>query len=200
MKRTVFAAAAALLTLGCAHADDAAQEIEKKVELKVVVAGDGDAPSEVHWVSNDLELDDLAVGESRTITGESGTEVTVTRTDGGMEFDIGGEKVVVPDMGAHGTRMAFVDLEGDHDVDVEVMGVDGEEIDVRVIGGGAHVMQAHGSDGVTIISSEPLDDSVKESIRSVLISAGRDDEVVFIDGSEDGKQVKIVKKRVKRTL
>ena len=72
----------------------------------------------------------------------------------------------------------------------------GESVDVRVIGGGMHVMEGHATDGVTIISGEPLDDSVKESIRSVLISAGHDDEVQFIDGSGDGEHVRVIKKRI----
>lgn len=195
MKLIKLAALATIMVCGAAFAD----EVEKKVELKVVVAGDGagDA-SEIHWVSRDADLDDLEVGETRTLTGESGQEVTVTRTEDGMQFKVAGETIVVPDVGAHGTHMAFIGADGEHEeVDVEVIGMDGEEVDVRVIGGGAHMMRAHHPDGVTIISAEPLDESVKESIRSVLISAGHEDEVVFIDGSEGGgRHVKVIKKRI----
>ena len=110
-----------------------------------------------------------------------------------------GDTVVVPDMGAHGTHMAFVNADGDPgDIDVRVMKMDGvhENIDIEVMGDGAHMMQAHHPDGVTIISATPLDDSVKESIRSVLISAGNNEEVTFIDGSGDGKQVHVIKKHI----
>ena len=196
MKLMKLTALAMLLAFGVVMA----QEVEQKIELKIMVSDDGSGDdNEIHWVSDDLDLDDLAIGESKTITGESGREVTVTRTDDGMQFDIEGETVVVPDMGAHGTHMAFVSADGDPgDIDVRVMKMDGvhEDIDIEVMGDGAHMMQAHHPDGVTIISATPLDDSVKESIRSVLISAGNNEEVTFIDGSGDGKQVHVIKKHI----
>jgi hypothetical protein len=196
MKLMKLTALAMLLAFGVVMA----QEVEQKIELKIMVSDDGSGDdNEIHWVSDDLDLDDLAIGESKTITGESGREVTVTRTDDGMQFDIEGETVVVPDMGAHGTHMAFVSADGDPgDIDVRVMKMDGvhEDIDIEVMGDGAHMMQAHHPDGVTIISGTPLDDSVKESIRSVLISAGNNEEVTFIDGSGDGKQVHVIKKHI----
>ena len=130
MKLMKLAALAVLIVFGAAMA----QEVEKKVELKVMVAGD--EASEVHWVSDDMgfELDDLAIGETRTIAGDSGRDVTVTRTEAGMQFNIDGETVVVPDIGAHEAHMAFIDVDDVHtDMD----------IDVEVIGEGAHVMSAH---------------------------------------------------------
>jgi len=176
MKLLTLAALAALMTFGTAMA----QEVEKKMEIKVVVSGDGpDEASAVRWVSDDV--DDLAVGESRTIENESGKTVTITRAEEGLNFDVDGKTVMVPDMGEHGTHMAFV---GD--------GTMQEDIDVQVTGD-AHVMRAHHPEGVTIISGTPLDESVRESIRSVLISAGSNEEVTFIDGSEDGNHV-VVKK------
>ena len=56
-----------------------------------------------------------------------------------------------------------------------------------------HVMTAHHPEGVTIVSGQPLDQSVKDSIRSVLISAGNNEAVTFIDGSEDGRRVMVKK-------
>ena len=88
---------------------------------------------------------------------------------------------MMPDMGAHGTHMAFIGGGGLH-----------EAIDIDVTSD-VHIMQAHHPEGVTIISGEPLDESVKDSIRSVLISAGNNEEVVFIDGSEGGKRVMVKK-------
>ena len=119
MKLIQLTALAVLMAFGVASA----QDVEKKMELKVVVAGDGASDGhEVHWVSDDAGLEDLAVGESKTITGESGSEVVVTKTENGMQFEVEGETIMVPDMGAHGTHMAFVDAEGGHgDIDVRVM-------------------------------------------------------------------------------
>jgi hypothetical protein len=87
------------------------------------------------------------------------------------------------EMGAHGAHMAFVD-DGDMD------------IDVRVIGSG-DFMASSGPEGVTIITDEALDDATKQSIKAVLQSAGRNDEVTFIDGSDsDGRHAMIIRKHV----
>jgi hypothetical protein len=198
MNKLKFAALAVCMIFGTVSA----QEVEKTMAFKIVVDGEGSAePNVVSWSTDGGDLENLAVGESRTINGGSGNDVIVTRTEAGMEFNVNGETVVVPDLGQHGTTMAFVDVDGAHevhgDIDVEVMQFEGDEtIDVKVIGGGAHAVRAHPPEGVTIISDQTLDDSVKDSIRSVLISAGNDSEVRFIDGSEDGNHVRVIKKRV----
>jgi hypothetical protein len=197
MKVIKLVAAAIFLCLGTAYA----QDMEKKMHMKVVV-DNGDGPNVVSWAADGEDFNDMAVGETRTLGTDSGEDITVTKTETGLEFNVNGETVVVPEMGDHGTHMAFVNADGVHtldgDIDVEVIGVDGHEsVDVRVIGGGAHALPVHEAmDGVTIISPTPLDDSVKESIRSVLISAGNDDEVRFIDGSGDGEHVKVIRKQV----
>jgi len=185
------ASLAVLLTFGVAIAD----EVEKKMEIQVVVAGD-----EINWSSSssDLDLDSLAVGETKTIVNESGEAITVTRSDDGLSFDVNGETVMVPDVGMHGTHMAFVGHGGEHEeVDVEVFDMDDVNADIRVVRSGAVAIQAHHPEGVTIISGNSLDDSVKDSIRSVLISAGHDDDVTFIDSSgEGGPHVRVIKKKI----
>ena len=180
MNTLKLAALAMLMAFGAATA----QDVEKKMEIKVIIAGHGgDEASEMHWSSNDMDFDlqDLAVGESRTIESESGKNVTVTRAEEGFSFDLDGKTVMMPDMGEHGTHMAFV---GDGEIH--------EAIDIDVISD-VHVMRAHHPEGVTIVSGKPLSDSVKDSIRSVLISDGNNEEVTFIDGSEDGKRVMVKK-------
>jgi len=177
MNNLKLAALAALLVFGAATA----QEVEKKRQLKVVIAGD--EATEVDWTSGEMDFDmqDLAVGESRTIENDAGKSVTITRAEEGFSFDVDGKTVMMPDMGAHGTHMAFVDAGGIHEaIDIDM------DSDV-------HVMKAHHPEGVTIVSGKPLDQSVKDSIRSVLISAGNDEEVTFIDGSEEGRRVMIKK-------
>jgi len=184
------AAFAVLMTIGTA----VAQDEEKKTELRIAVDRDGDT-RDIHWVSRDPDFDmnDLAVGETRRISGESGKEVTLTRTDNGMQIEVDGETVVVPAMDKDATHMAFVSADG------ELIGAGGEEVDVQVVNDDTRVVRIQPPDGITIISSEPLDDAVQESIRSVLISAGKDEEITFLDRSADGKRVKVIRKRVEIT-
>lgn len=175
---------ATLMVFGAAIADE---EVERKVEVKVVVEGDVSADgSAIHWSSDEMDFDlqDLAVGETRSIDSESGQPVTVTRGKNGYTFDIDGQSVVMPDIGEQTAHMAFIETDDmDHDIDVQIIG-DG------------HATGPHPADGVTIISSKPLDASVRESIKSVLISAGNDDQVTFIDGSDDNQRVMFMKKKV----
>lgn len=184
MNTLKLAAFAVMLVCGTALADD----VEKKAELRIVIAGDGAGDArEYHWAGNqlDFDLDKLAIGESRTIDGEDGKQATVTRTEEGMQFSFDGQTVMMPPVGAQRMHMAAPGDPG-HDA----------EFDVEIIGHGPHMMRAHHPKGVTIISGKPLDDSVKESIRSVLISAGHQDEVTFIDGSVEGKPGRMIRKRV----
>jgi hypothetical protein len=171
-----------LLSSGAALAQNA--EVEKKMEIKVMITDDEDedGATEMHWVSNDIDFDieDLAMGESRTIENESGKTVIITRAEEGFVFDVDGKAVMMPHLGAPGSHMPFAGM--------PVEPGEPMDIDVRMMAG-PHVMRPHHPEGITIVSGKPLDDSVKESIRSVLISAGNDDEVTFIEGSEGDKQV-----------
>lgn len=176
------------LPLLCAAAF-AAQEAEHKI--KVIVADDDNSePTTFEWTSDgaDERLDNMQVGETRTVTDDSGQTVTVTREEDGYNFDVNGRSVKMPEFGEHGAHvMVMSDEGGSFDYDMEV-------------GGEHHVVmkRMHAPEGVTIISDEPLDASVQESIRSVLQSAGRDDEITFIDGSAHGedKEVRVIKKKI----
>lgn len=179
MSTLKLAAMAILLASGAATA----QDVEKKTEIKMMVADGSGEASTVHWPSDDMDFDiqDLAVGETRTIESESGRSVTITRAEEGFNFDVDGRTVTMPDMGAHGTHMAFVGDSAIH-----------EEIDINV-DADVRVVKAHQPEGVTIVSGKPLEQSVQDSIRSVLISAGNDEEVTFIDGSADGSRIMVKK-------
>lgn len=164
-----------------------ADDVEREVEMKVVVVGD--SHETVEWNADDMDFDmsDLAVGESRVIENDSGRTITLTRTESGMQVDVDGKTVEVPDFSSHAMMLETSDM----DVDVISQEVAG---DVKVAVSGVHATSAHPPEGVTILSSEPLDDSVRESIRSVLISAGIDEEIRFIDGSEETHKVRVIKR------
>ena len=177
------------MLVGIAFADD---DAARTTQFKMIVDSDGSgSDSTMVWSSDQMDfyLDDLASGETRTFTGESGEAVTISRNDSGYTFNVAGESIDIPnldlDRDSHGAVMKYVSIDGmDHDFDVEVI-----EDSISML-----AMPA--DEGIVIISPEPLDSSVKESIKSVLISAGKDDEVTFIDGSHHERHVMVVKKDI----
>lgn len=185
MKTLKLLALAVTLILGAA----ALADVEEKREMKIVIAGaSSDDSTILHWTSDDsgFDMESMQLGETQSIVDESGRSVLITREAEGFKFDIDGETIMLPDMGAHGAHLAFIDdLDFTADFDIDIIG-------------DHQVMSSHDASGVTVISGEALDATTQDSIKAVLQSAGRDDEVTFIDssGSFDGKHVKIIRKKV----
>ena len=142
-------------------------------ETKIVIKTDGGEDGIFEWVSHDPDADfsDLEVGESKTIKGDDGKEVTVTRTEKGLEFDVDGKKIEM--MRFSDGDDITIDIDVDHDGDVVV----DKAHKVKII-------EAEGSDGVTIISTNEIDDETRAKLKKVLKEAGAEGDVMFIDGSE----------------
>ena len=146
---------------------------EHRMKIEIAVDDGGGTPTVIRLDGDDMgfELDDLQEGESRSVVDNSGKMVLVTRTADGFVFDVDGRKIEIPGMHEdHALRMTD-DVEEERNIDVRVV----KQINIK---GDAN------RDDVTIISGKVLDDSTKEAIRSVLISAGHAGEVKFLDGSE----------------
>jgi hypothetical protein len=189
MKALKLLALAATMTFALA----ALADVEEKMEMKIVVAGAAsDESATIHWIGSGdagFDMQGMQVGETQSIVDESGRAVLVTRETDGFRFDVDGETIVVPDMGAHEEYLTLTDgSDMTADFDVEIVG-------------DHYAMPTFGDSGVTIISGEPLDASTQESIKAVLQSAGRDDQVTFVDGSggTDYRQIKMIRKRVEVT-
>ena len=151
----------------------AGEEHEMKIEIAV---DDGaSAPTVIRLDSDAMgfKLHELQEGESRSVVDDTGQSVLVTRMADGFVFDVDGKKIKVP--GMHDDHMAYVSVDADRDSDMD--------IDVRVMKR-IEVKGDANSDDVTIISGKTLDDSTKEAIRSVLISAGHAGKTLFLDGSQ----------------
>ncbi len=144
-----------------------------------------------------FNLHDMQVGESRTITGESGETALVVRTEDGFEFDVNGKKIKMGDVGgSHGVAMVHREHYADALVNVDE--------DVHV----AHaikVVRVGGADDdniATIITNDSLDEATQQQIRDVLSTSGHAGEVTFIDtnsahGDYAGmKRVHIIKQEV----
>jgi hypothetical protein len=170
----------------------------EKHETRIEIKTDDSEHGAFEWHSSDPEADfsNLEVGESKTIKGDDGKEVTVTRTEKGLEFDIDGKKIEMADFDDQGDMVIDVDVE--HDGDGEV--IINKSKNVRII-------KTDGSDGVTIISTSELDDETRAKLESVLKDAGKEGDVMFLDGSElhedaqahGDHEVRIIKKKVEKT-
>ena len=165
---------------------------EHRAEIKIEIDGDDNGHSVFKFDSQDsgIDLYELEVGESKTYTDDDGNEVTVTRDENGFEFDVAGEKIVVADVkhGEHDLKMLHLAHEGEHVV---------VEKHHKV-----HMVQTDEDVGVTIISGDEIDADTRARIEQVLKEAGKDGEVLFIDGSElmgderAEREVRIIKKEI----
>lgn len=182
---------------------------EQETRIKIAVATDGDDPEVFEWHSADsgVDLSSLAVGESQTITNENGKEVTFTRTEDGYDIAVDGKNIEVMKM--HGGGEIDVDVEmlheGDGHVFVHKIHEDGEEGDVMIKKTkNVRIIKSGDEKGVTIISSDAIDEKTRERLKEVLKDAGKDGEILFLDGSElsggetaHGKhEVRVIKKEV----
>lgn len=145
-----------------------------------------DADGNFEWHSTDPNADfsDLEIGDSKTITGDDGTQATVTRTEDGFEFNVDGKTIEL---------MEFV---GDGDITIDIE----KSKDIRII-------KTDDAADVTIISTDKIDDETRARLEAVLKDAGKDGEILFIDGSEladdalahGEHDVRIIKKKVEKT-
>lgn len=177
-------------------------------ETKIVIKTDDSENGVFEWVSHDTNADfsDLEVGESKTVKGDDGKEVTVTRTEKGLEFDIAGKKIEMLHLGDGESGNITIDVDVDHDGDMKHM-IHKMHKDGDVIVNKAHnvkIIKADSADGVTIISTNEIDDATRAKLEKVLKEAGAEGEVMFIDGSElhgdeqaGAHGVHVIKKRVK---
>ena len=172
-------------------------EEHARTEIRIAVDDESGGPHGIYsWTDEDMDFDLHAMqeGESRSFVDSEGRSVVVTRKADGMKFEVDGKTLEMPIFeGEYAHGMIASPVSGDVDFDVHVAAAPGH-------------MSVSGPDGITILSREPLDDSVKESIKSVLVSAGHDDEVRFIDHNSvmsgtmvmpDGDhRIKVIRKEV----
>ena len=190
----------------CLIASAAIAGEQKETHIKIVT---DDADGEFEWHSSDPDADfsDLEVGDSKTITGDGGKDVTVTRTEEGFEFDVDGKKIELMEFMDDGNVTVDIDVvhDGDGKHMVHTIHEDGDVIiekskQVRII-------KTDDAADVTIISSDEIDDETRSKIEAALKDAGKDGEILFIDGSELGDDaqahgehdVRIIKKKVEKT-
>ena len=177
----------------CLIATAAVAGEERRTEIKVVVDGDAGEHKVLRFDSadSDVDIESMAVGESQVITDSDGNEVTVLRTEDGLEINVEGEKIEIA--GLHDDH-EFAMLHGTHDDDDVVVE---KHKQVRVI-------KSHDTNGVTIITGDEIDADTRAALEKVLRDAGKDGDIVFIDGSDLGsgeqvhgnREVRVIKKEI----
>ena len=170
---------------------------EHRTHVKIAIDGDNTEHRVIEFDSqdSDVNLHDLKVGETRTLTDKSGQKVVVTRTEDGLVFDVEGEKIELSHM--------IGDFDGEQEIEVIHDGHETQDLIVKKHKK-MHVIKTQKSSGVTIISGDEIDDATRARIETVLKEAGKDGDVQFIDGSElseeaqaHGKhEVRIIRKEI----
>ena len=170
---------------------------EHRTHIKIEVDGDKAEHRVIEFDSqdSDINLHDLEVGETRTLTDKSGQEVVVTRTEGGMEFDVEGETIEL--------NHVIGDFDGEHEIEIIRDGHETEDVIVKKHKK-VRMIKTQDSSGVTIISGDEIDDATRAKIEAALKEAGKDGDVQFIDGSELGgeaqahgeHEVRIIRKEI----
>ncbi len=164
----------AVFLWGCLIASAAIAGDKHRTEIKIEVDGDDNGHRVFKFDSQDsgIDLQALEVGESRSYTDDDGNEVTVTRNEKGYEFDVAGEKIEIVDVDSDDHDLKILHrAHGDSDIVVEKHHK-------------VHVIKTEEDVGVTIISGDEIDAETRARIELVLKEAGKEGEVMFIDGSE----------------
>ena len=177
----------------CLVATAAVAGEERRTEIRIAVDGDAGEHKVFHFDSadSDVDIESMAVGERQVITDSDGNEVTVLRTEDGFEINVEGETIEIE--GLHGDH-EFAMQHGTHDVDEVTVE---KHKQVRVI-------KSHDKNGVTIIAGDEIDAETRAALEEVLRDAGKDGDIVFIDGSELGgggqvhenREVRVIKKEI----
>jgi phage gp45-like len=176
----------AAMALGLASAVLAGDDGKHETFIKVVKAG-GDSDVRIELDSDDMgfNLDDLQVGETRSVVDDEGRSILITREEEGFSFNVDGEIVQLPM------------LHGEHDGTVWIG--DETDVDVHVIGKQAFIDEGS-IDGPVIITGQAVDEATRQAIEAALQSSGHAGEVTFIDRetAHDGeRRVKVIRKQVK---
>lgn len=190
-KRTSFLALCALVLGATAIAQD--HESVFKLAIDDGTA-EGAVDIEINSTEQNLDLDELQLGESRAVTTTDGRPVTVTRTEDAFDFNVDGRTVSMPISHHEEASPAHHSASGKKvHKEVHVM----REVDID---------HAGSPDTVMIVSGQTLDDATRASIVSALSAAGLNN-VEFIEsgdslaahGAHDSEDVRIIRKEIRVT-
>lgn len=176
---------------------------EEEIVSKMMISIDDDSgEGGVHFALDSemlgSNLDDMQVGENRSIVDENGRPILITREAEGYRLDVDGKSFDLPVLfGGHADTM-WVGDSIDEDVSIHVMRGMGEPS----VSGMATVSAMPAMEGVMIFSPKAIDPATQQAIKSLLESAGHSDEVRFV-GADEGHggvhAIKVIEKTVEVT-
>jgi hypothetical protein len=175
-----------LATILFATAAYSGEKEHHKMEIKVIAEDGGDA-THLTLDSDDLgfNLQDMQLGENRSIVDKDGRSILVTRGEETFSFDIDGKTIEIPVFDGHGDGNVWAS-KVDHV----------EDIDVRVMHEGMAPNVMVEGEAVMIFSGKAIDEATQQIIRTALKSAGHEN-VHFAGGDEGGlHQVHVIKEIV----
>ena len=165
----------------------AGEEQRTRIEIAIDNEESGQRSFKFDSADAGFNMHDMAVGETRELTGESGNTAQLPRTEDGFVLDDDGEKIDLSDL---------------HDADeARIVHVDRDHRKKRKK---VRMIKSDDDNSVTVISDKAIDEETRERIREVLESAGQDGEVVFIDrnelradgGAHERTEVRVIRKEV----
>lgn len=151
------------------------QRHERKLQIAIDDGtGDGQLFIDMDGGATGIDLDDLQLGETRSLVDSQGRPILITRTGDGFELNVDGKQIELPNID-HPPGSSWAP---DHDTDIDV--------DVtREL----RIERVSGANGVTIISGKTIDEATRSGIRALLLSSGYDSEVIFVDGNNAAMQI-----------
>ena len=138
--------------------DDGTDDSEMFVSLTDTVAG--------------VDLHSMQIGESRSIVGPSGRSVLLTRVSDGLELNIDGRVIELPDFTE---SQHFMSIAAHGATDVEGHAAKAVKI----------IRSDTASNSILIASPDRIDPVTRDGIRALLASAGHTAEVSFVDSEAD---------------
>ena len=126
----------------------AEQVIERKLQIAIDDGtGDGQFFIDMDDGHTAIDLDDLQLGETRSLVDSNGRPILITRTQDGFELNVDGKQIELPNFD-HPTSGSWIPADHDMDIDVDVT----RELRVERVGD---------ADGITIISGKSIDETTK---------------------------------------
>ena len=166
------------------------EEVKHKMAIAIVDSDGGDEML-IELDGADIDLQNMQVGENRSIVDDTGRSILVTRQEKGFTFNIDGKTIEMPAFMNHEEGNVWIS-DDDHITDIEV--------DVQMLHGSMAAKSMMDSETVMIISGKEIDASTQDVIRMALQTAGHES-VEFVGGGEDGGPhgVHVVRKVVEVT-